>query len=37
LFREPDFEDEITALAVPHAAHRLLSTLPLALRPPKAA
>jgi hypothetical protein len=36
-FYEPDFDDALTAFAVSDAAAKLLSSLPLALRPPKAA
>lgn len=36
-FREPDFEDEITALAISAEGWRLLSHLPLALREPRKA
>jgi hypothetical protein len=36
-FKEPDFDDEVTAIAVSHAAHRLVSHLPLALKEPKRA
>jgi hypothetical protein len=37
LFREPDFADQATAMALTSDARRLLSSLPLALRQPKAA
>lgn len=38
LFREPDLDDQATAIAIYGLdAHRLVSCLPKALRPPKAA
>lgn len=36
-FYEPDFDDALTAFAVSDAAAKALSSLPLALRPPKPA
>ena len=36
-FYEPDFCDELTAFAAPGEAAKLLSSLPLALRAPRAA
>jgi peptidyl-tRNA hydrolase len=35
LFREPDLGHAATSLALGHAGWRLVSSLPLALRPPK--
>lgn len=35
VFREPDFGDAVTAIALGPAGARLVSSLPLALRPPK--
>lgn len=36
-FREPDFCDQLTAIALGDGAAPLVSSLPLALRPPRAA
>lgn len=36
-FREPDFGDELTGVALAASGYRLVSSLPLALRPPRAA
>jgi hypothetical protein len=36
-FREPDFDDELTAIALGDGAEKLVSSLPLALRSPRKA
>ncbi len=36
-FREPDFDDELTAIALGDGADKLVSSLPLALRPARKA
>lgn len=37
VFQEPDFDNAVTAIALGSGAARMVSSLPLALRPPKAA
>lgn len=37
LFREPDFGDSVTGIAIGPQGWKLVSSLPLALKPPKAA
>jgi peptidyl-tRNA hydrolase len=37
LFKEPDFDDAVTAIAIGPSGWRLVSSLPLALREPKRA
>jgi hypothetical protein len=37
VFREPDFQNTVTGVAIAPAGWKLVSSLPLALRPPKAA